>query len=122
MYAVNPNDGTSARGLTGGTLGDFHDEGPEYAFERVAATKDSLIQITNHSYGEWFRLVGGQLTPPMDSASGFANWDVLAGTADSLFFYSLDGVQATATLSGGAYAYVGSGDFGIGWKIIVGGK
>jgi len=56
-------------------------------------------------------------------STGFSEWNIVAGSPDSLLFYMSNGIEDRATLKRGDYASVGGGaDFSSGWTIIVGGR
>ena len=76
----------------------------------LIATKDSLfLRLTSYSgdSGQVATMTDGSLGDPRENGSS-GHWDVVGRTADSLFFYKTDGTAWSSTLSGGAYANVGS--------------
>jgi hypothetical protein len=91
----------------------------------VAATDDSMLSLYSLSttHGEWSTFFGGHANCPCGDAHGFGPWDMIAGTSDSVLFYTSDGTAARATLANAAYSYVGPGpNLAAGMTIIAGGK
>jgi hypothetical protein len=118
--------------LTGGLYSKSGDQLNSVNWARIlASTTDSLLAFDwaadcepGPACGYWGTLKDGQINAGNQgqSARDFGEWDIVAGSASTIFFYDKDGVAGRSTLKDGVYQFIGSGPFGKGWKLITGGR
>ncbi|APB00678.1 hypothetical protein [Nocardia seriolae] len=96
---------------------------PDAQGSDLIATADSLMPRVESFSGDTYQIatmIDGTVGPVRNTGDS-PHWDMVARTADSLFFYKTDGTAWISTLSGGNYANVGPlPGVSSGWTLIEG--